>query len=120
MLSTLQGVPVPSVFIRVHLRLKKFMQLIDKTYCGLPWKDGGRSRSGLDCAGLAQLWLTEQMGLNFTVPPTGPEPDAEKLFNPIYKAGALERGDVVFSVSANRAGSATWPLTWETIVTCIS
>ncbi|WP_160164510.1 phage tail protein [Pedosphaera parvula] len=72
------------------------MQLIDKTYCGLPWKDGGRSRSGLDCAGLAQLWLTEQMGLNFTVPPTGPEPDAEKLFNPIYKAGALERGDVVF------------------------
>src|SRR4051812_14937177 len=72
------------------------MQLIDKTYCGLPWKDGGRSRSGLDCAGLAQLWLTEQIGLHFTVPPTGPEPDAEKLFKPTYKAGALERGDVVF------------------------
>lgn len=72
------------------------MKFVDTTYCGLPWKDGGRSHEGLDCAGLAQLWLTEQMGLHFTVPPTGPEPDAEKLLNPDYKTGALERGDVVF------------------------
>jgi cell wall-associated NlpC family hydrolase len=72
------------------------MQSIDNTYCGLPWKDGGRSRDGLDCAGLAQIWLTEQLELDFTVPSTGPEPDAEKLLNPDYKTSALERGDVVF------------------------
>jgi hypothetical protein len=34
----------------------------DFDYCNLPWKSGGRSRQdGLDCAGLAFLWLTENV-----------------------------------------------------------
>lgn len=73
------------------------MQSIDKTYVGLPWKAGGRTRDGLDCAGLARLWLTEQMGLQFNLPDSVTvDCDAEKLLQPDYKHGELERGDVVF------------------------
>lgn len=36
----------------------------DTTYIGLPWKVGGRDRKGLDCAGLAALWLREQAGID--------------------------------------------------------
>lgn len=75
----------------------------DNKYCGLPWRAGGRSRAGLDCAGLAQLWLTEQMGLRFTAPASGPDPDCEAALGTIpFKAGTLSRGDVVFF----RRGSA--------------
>jgi hypothetical protein len=35
----------------------------DFAYVGIAWKDGGRTRDGLDCAGLAALWLREQMGI---------------------------------------------------------
>jgi len=35
----------------------------DLGYVGIAWKDGGRTRDGLDCAGLAALWLKEQMGI---------------------------------------------------------
>src|SRR5438445_6639965 len=37
----------------------------DLGYVGIAWKDGGRTRDGLDCAGLAALWLKEQMGIEF-------------------------------------------------------
>ena len=32
-------------------------------YCGLPFKEQGRSREGIDCWGLARLVLLEQLGL---------------------------------------------------------
>ena len=35
----------------------------DFAYVGIAWRDGGRTREGLDCAGLAALWLKEQMGI---------------------------------------------------------
>ena len=74
------------------------MNAIDKNYCGLAWKAGGRARTGLDCAGLAQIWLTEQMGLDFTVPPTGGNQDVESILADGAQGmtRANERGDVVF------------------------
>jgi hypothetical protein len=70
-------------------------------YINIPWKAGGRTREGLDCAGLTQLWLQEQMGLpELTLPasPTDEQPDCRKyLGDAVFRPGdAMERGDVVF------------------------
>ena len=32
-------------------------------YIGIPYQDKGRSRQGLDCYGLLQLWMSEQRGV---------------------------------------------------------
>lgn len=42
----------------------------DFIYENLPWRAGGRTREGLDCAGLALLFLREEFGLDVTAPDT--------------------------------------------------
>lgn len=72
------------------------MKLEDKQYTGLPWKDGGRSRAGVDCVGLAWLWLKEQAGLTAPAPDSRPDADAEKVLQLGFNEKALKRGTVVF------------------------
>ncbi len=45
------------------------------TYLNLPWRDQGTDRSGLDCRGLAALWLREQKGFTATYPRLHAETD---------------------------------------------
>ena len=40
------------------------MNTVDQSYVGLPWKQNGTTREGLDCRGLAMLWAHEQMALD--------------------------------------------------------
>lgn len=68
----------------------------DHQYCGIPWKDGGRTRAGVDCAGMAMLWLAEQRGQTFPELKTDEASDAESVLQQYCKAGELERGDVEF------------------------
>lgn len=71
----------------------------DQSYVGLPWKDGGREREGLDCKGLAELFLSEQFDF---VPMAASTPFKEQgkdgmaqQFAPAFRE-IRERGDVVF------------------------
>src|SRR6185369_96675 len=68
----------------------------DEVYCGLPWKAGGRSRAGLDCAGLAWLWLREEAGLpSLPVPQSDAQACGKVPLDP-FDAARLVRGDIVF------------------------
>ena len=76
----------------------------DDQYIGLPFKAGGRTRAGVDCAGLVKLFLTEQFGLKFDAPAT-PEGDDDKHSLASYylvgreqvpEPAEIARGDVVF------------------------
>lgn len=68
----------------------------NEDYIGIPWKDGGRSRAGIDCAGLAWLWLRENAGLDAPAPESSvARLNATKA--PRWKMmGEWRRGDVVF------------------------
>ena len=75
------------------------MLATDSQYVGLPWKRGGRDRSGLDCAGLALLFLQEQF--NFTAPSPKTDlsdPEKHALAEQFLKNSRTEqhRGDLVF------------------------
>lgn len=67
----------------------------DRNFCGIPWKDGGRTRAGVDCAGLALLWLSEEKGFALDLE-TAPRTDAEAVLQTHCKRGELERGDLEF------------------------
>lgn len=72
------------------------MSNLDQIYSGIPWKDGGCDRAtGVDCKGLAVLWLREQMGLDIT-PPEGRPDLSEVLAGTEDRLKELERGDIVF------------------------
>jgi len=82
------------------------MNLTDwQLYSGIAWKDGGRNRAtGVDCVGLARLFLAEQLGIEVQAPAT-PEGDeakhalAEQFVEPAARRidpSQLQRGDVVF------------------------
>jgi hypothetical protein len=71
----------------------------DNQYSGLPWLAGGRTREGLDCVGLAELFLREQLGMDLTAP--------QRLEYSKYQADVflngralpieqLKRGDILF------------------------
>lgn len=67
----------------------------DSAYLNLPWKPHGRSTAGVDCVGLAWLWLTREM--NLPLPPPKP---AAPLSSPIFSQYAprlsdLHRGDII-------------------------
>jgi hypothetical protein len=65
-------------------------------YCGIQFRMGGRDRNGIDCAGLAALWLNENLGLNITCPPTQGI-DAESFIKDRpFDESKLRRGDVIF------------------------
>jgi hypothetical protein len=72
------------------------MQPIDKGYCGIPWKDGGRTRAGVDCVGLVWLWLTEQEKITGPAPRTNAATDAADFLQGGFNPEAVRRGDVVF------------------------
>jgi hypothetical protein len=76
-------------------------------YSGIPWRLGGRDRAGLDCVGLACLWLREQRGVEVLTPETPRDTalpgSAEKaLAGCGWDAFRLEYGNVVFF--ADKAG----------------
>jgi len=75
----------------------------DSTYVGLPWKDNGRDRAGLDCVGLAALWLKEQMGLEALPPRSDPSliTDHQLLITSSAATGN-ERGDILFFAAKDR------------------
>ena len=73
----------------------------DFVYDGLPWLKGGRTRAGLDCAGLALLFLKEELGIEVPAPPdtTNPESvDAERALQETMLGIGQDarRGDLVF------------------------
>lgn len=72
------------------------MKDIDKSYCGIPWKDGGRTRSGSDCVGIVWLWLTEQAGFSMPCPSSTPNADAAELLTDSFDEASLRRGHVIF------------------------
>lgn len=80
------------------------MNPADAQYCGLPFRAGGRTREGLDCAGLVRLFLAEQFGLKFEAPETPSSDDDKHSLAAYYllagaqepQANECERGDVVF------------------------
>jgi cell wall-associated NlpC family hydrolase len=87
------------------------MKASDHKYIGLPWKDGGRTRAGVDCVGLAVLWLAEHYNFKAPVPDSQQHGRATQLvkdraFDPI----GLERGDVVFL--ANKTGQVRHVAIW--------
>lgn len=71
------------------------MKLVDMAYIGLPYKAGGRSIHGVDCVGLAHLWLTEQAGLKckLLAAPNGKR--VEEVLRGRFKEGEWARGDLV-------------------------
>ncbi len=83
-------------------------------WSGIPWRSGGRDRSGVDCVGLVKLFLEAEFSLKLDPPPTPPT-DIEKHAIAEHFLGSarvsrapagvspdgpvpehLERGDVVF------------------------
>lgn len=69
-----------------------------KLYTNLPWAVGGRDRSGIDCVGLAGLFLREQLELRCEAPGTV---DYERVAARLIGRGCvpvneLERGDLLF------------------------
>jgi hypothetical protein len=72
------------------------MNPTDKSFIGIPWKDKGRTRAGVDCVGLTLLWLKEQMGIEIQPPEYDGNTCAAKLLQPDFKHDDLQRGDVVF------------------------
>ena len=72
----------------------------DFIYTGLPWRAGGRTREGLDCAGLALLFLREEFGLDLAAPDTteAAKVDVEAALQGCHISVAtdLKRGDLVF------------------------
>jgi len=69
---------------------------IDETYVALPWKAGGEDRSGVDCRGLALLWLREQMGFKAVATPASTARVEDFLQGAEFRQGNLQRGDIVF------------------------
>src|SRR5262245_15263489 len=70
-------------------------------YINLPWKSGGRSREGLDCAGLAMLWLKEHApaGAPEIIVEPGRLPDGATLsgvLGPHLQTGAATAGELLF------------------------
>jgi len=72
----------------------------DFIYAGLPWRAGGRTREGLDCAGLALLFLREEFGLDLKAPDTTQPAciDVEAALQECKTPAGrdLKRGDLVF------------------------
>jgi len=60
---------------------------MSSAYLNLTFRAGGRTREGIDCAGLAMLWLREQLGIE--VPDT-PTDDSQAAGGAV--AGVLQRG----------------------------
>jgi hypothetical protein len=59
---------------------------------GLPWKAGGNTHEGVDCAGLAWLWLTQVRGLS--IPAPGRNKKGLKTLK--LEAGACPVGGLLF------------------------
>ncbi len=81
------------------------MTKTDQQYTGLPWRKYGQTRQGIDCSGLARLFLSEQFGFNFPAPETK-EQETKRLaisseyFHPgVGSADQLKRGTLVFFCS---------------------
>jgi hypothetical protein len=74
------------------------MNIADKQYVSLPWKKNGRSRQGLDCAGLAWLFLSEQFGLQSPSPRPNASVSAADIIRPLspIRLIDLSRGDCIF------------------------
>lgn len=75
------------------------MNLDDKNYCGISWKSGGRTREGLDCRGLAELFLREQCNFVAKTPKTPlSENEKHSLAEKFLADARVEknRGDLVF------------------------
>lgn len=72
----------------------------DFIYAGLPWRAGGRTREGLDCAGLALLFLKEEFGIELPAPdtthPAGIDIETALQQARIPAGRDMERGDLVF------------------------
>ena len=69
----------------------------DKKFVGIPWKDGGSSINGVNCAGLALLFL--DCGTAGTPQPTAPSqppPKLEEFLRAHNLTRQMRRGDVVF------------------------
>ena len=74
------------------------MSLDDEFFVNLPWKEGGRTLSGgVDCVGLAWLWLRENCpGFHGDCPKSDKSVDLEALLQGRFKKDEMMRGDVVF------------------------
>lgn len=77
------------------------MNPTDSNYCGIPWLRGGRSRAGLDCAGLVELFLREEFGIDCRAPATDVPEEEKNALAELFLAEAAgrresDRGDVVF------------------------
>ncbi len=72
---------------------------IDFNFVGIPWKDRGRARAtGVDCAGLAALFLGEELGIKLDVPAVSAPIRCEELIHPFADRASIEmaRGDLMF------------------------
>lgn len=73
------------------------MNLRDKLYRDIPWKDGGRTVEGCDCVGLAWLWLVYECGFAGKLPPPLKPGAAKELLDGCkFEEASLQRGHVVF------------------------
>jgi len=71
------------------------MKAIDRNFIGLPWKAGGRSFEGVDCVGLAWLWLIGPGDKSFAPPKSSRSKRAADVLQAHCKPGEMARGDVV-------------------------
>ena len=62
-----------------------------RDYIGIPYADKGRSRSGLDCYGLLQLWMSEQLGISI--------PDYLEVYT-----SSSDRDSVAGAIAENKVG----------------
>lgn len=76
----------------------------DFKYEGIPWKDGGRTREGVDCAGLAALFLKEELGVQLDLPAQPPASCRDLIHAHSKTTIELERGDLLFFESVSDGG----------------
>jgi hypothetical protein len=77
---------------------------IDFKFVGIPWKDKGRARAtGVDCAGLAALFLVEELGIALDVPAVSAPIKCEEVIHSFHpgRHATLLRGDLLFFKNAS-------------------
>jgi hypothetical protein len=70
--------------------------VMSRSYVGVPYRAGGRSFEGADCAGLAWLWLREEMGFAGELQSGIRHGAEEALRGAILKWNGFARGDLLF------------------------